>query len=101
MLAELLDFLGAPIGHDFFGEIRSPIKVSATKIEDERARDDGHIENQQIVVVSAQLRHMTATDHFHAMFHQAKIHISFAEVRFLLAVHFESRLTRFVLAHCG
>src|SRR5215203_4565022 len=59
IIAELLRFLGSPIGHHFVGEFGSVIEIGSTKIENKGTLHDGHFDDPKLIVARDELRYFT------------------------------------------
>src|SRR5262249_29635981 len=96
--AELFDLLGAPVGKHFFGEIGSGVQKGAAEVEDVGTFNYGHVNRQQIVIPTQQLRDLATADFVDVEFLQSKINISFPKVGGLLVMKLERRQVKFGLA---
>ena len=65
-ILELLPLLCFPIGPDVVWELGARVEVGTGEVEDEWARDNGHLDYAQFVVEADELRHLesqNASDH--------------------------------------
>lgn len=65
IVAELLAFLGEPLGEHVFGEVRRSIERCAREIEDRGWAENRHLDDADLIIPSDQLRYNISGDPLH------------------------------------
>ena len=95
---ELLLFLRAPIGHDFFGEVGRLVEIGAGEIEDKRASHDRHFDDPKFVIVAEHFGDGATPDVRHVVFSETQIDIAFGAVVLRALMRFDGGNLLFRLA---
>jgi hypothetical protein len=82
-VAELLRLLRSPIFKDFFGVVRSSIKIGSCKIENVWTLHDCHFDDPKVIVLSEHFGHCCSANSVDLKFGKTEINISFSSIESL------------------